>query len=170
MYDGSHGEEDAPGDPNPSMVAKVVNDGVSIINYTGHGSETSWVTTDFSNSGVKALTNANKLPFIFSVACVNGNFTSYTCFAEVWLRANKNNEPTGAIGFYGSSINQSWQPPMEAQDKFNELFYTEKFTTFGQLCFKGSCSMIDKYQSGGAAMFKTWIYFGDPSLDRKSVV
>lgn len=164
LYDGSHGEEDAPGNPNPQMVAKVVNDGVSIINYTGHGSETSWVTTGFSNSGVKALTNANKLPFIFSVACVNGNFTSYTCFAEVWLRANKNNEPTGAIGFYGSSINQSWQPPMEAQDKFNELFYTEKFTTFGQLCFKGSCSMIDQYKSGGVAMFKTWIYFGDPSV------
>lgn len=164
LYDGNQGEADAIGNPTEAMVANVVNDGVSIINYTGHGNTYSWATSNFSNINVNRLTNTNKLPFIFSVACLNGNFTLNTCFAETWLRAINNNEAIGAIGFYGSSINQSWQPPMEAQDKFNELFYNENFTTFGELCFNGACSMIDKYKFGGVEMFLTWNYFGDPSV------
>ena len=164
LYDGNQGEADAIGNPTEAMVANVVNDGVSIINYTGHGNTYSWATSNFSNINVNRLTNTNKLPFIFSVACLNGNFTLNTCFAETWLRAINNNEAIGAIGFYGSSINQSWQPPMEAQDKFNELFYNENFTTFGELCFNGACSMIDKYKSDGVEMFLTWNYFGDPSV------
>ena len=50
--------------------------------------------------------------FIISVACVNGNFVNSTCFAEAWLRAEDNDEPTGAIATLMSTINQSWNPPM----------------------------------------------------------
>ncbi len=61
-------------DPNGTaqMVSNAINAGVSIINYCGHGSETSWGSTGFSNSHINGLTNGNKLPIIFSVACVNG--------------------------------------------------------------------------------------------------
>ncbi|MDR0505207.1 MAG: C25 family cysteine peptidase [Dysgonamonadaceae bacterium] len=164
LYDGSQGGLDASGEPTIAMVASAVNNGASLINYTGHGSTTSWLTSNFSNSNVTSLANVHKLPFIFSVACINGNFTNTTCFAESWLRATNNQLPTGAIGFYGSSINQDWQPPMEAQDKFNELLVNEDFTTFGELCFNGSCSMIDKYGQNGINTFLTWNYFGDPSV------
>ncbi len=170
LYEGSQGGEDAPGNPNSGMVSTLVNAGVSIVNYTGHGSTTSWSTTGFSNSNVNALVNDSMLPFIFSVACVNGNFTGSTCFAETWLRATNSStgEPTGAIGFYGSSINQDWDPPMEAQDEFNDLLVNEDNITFGALCYNGSCSMMDKYGSengsSGANMFLTWHIFGDPSI------
>ena len=97
-----------------AMVTAGLNDGRSVINYCGHGSTTSWSSTGFSNTHVDALANDNMLPFIISVACVNGQFSSYTCFAEAWMRATNGGEPTGAIGFYGSSINQSWDPPMDA--------------------------------------------------------
>ena len=63
------------------MVTNAINGGVSIINYCGHGSETSWGSTGFSNSHIAGLTNGDKLPFIFSVACVNGAFHSGECFA-----------------------------------------------------------------------------------------
>ncbi|MDR0603912.1 MAG: C25 family cysteine peptidase, partial [Bacteroidales bacterium] len=163
LYDGSQGGIDAVANPTSSMVAADINNGVSLINYTGHGSVTGWGTSGFSNTHVMALNNINQLPFIFSVACVNGNFTNNTCFAEAWLRAS-NQQPTGAIGFYGSSINQLWSPPMEAQDKFNEYLVNEQFETFGELCFAGSCAMIDRYENSGIDMFLTWIYFGDPSV------
>jgi len=170
LYEGSRGGEDAAGNPNSTMVSNLVNSGVSIINYTGHGSTSSWATSGFSKTNVNALTNDNMLPFIFSVACVNGNFTSGTCFAESWLRATNsaNGQPTGAIGFYASSINQSWSPPMEAQDEFNSLLVNEDNITFGALCYNGSCSMMDDYGSGdgqaGTDMFLTWHIFGDPSI------
>lgn len=168
FYDGSQGGQDAPGNPTVTMVSSSVNGGISIINYTGHGQEDRWTTSNFTNTDVTNLTNADMLPFIFSVACEVGSFSNYTCFAESWIRAEYSNKPAGAIGFYGSSIEQDWSPPMEAQDEFNELLTEEENLTFGALCFNGSCQMMDIYgnnpSASGTNMFLTWHLFGDPSI------
>jgi hypothetical protein len=149
-----------------SMVSNALNQGRSIIDYCGHGSAISWGSTGFSNTNVNALVNDNMLPFIFSVACVNGAFTSTTCFGEAWLRATDNStgEPTGAIAAYMSSINQSWNSPMCAQDEMIDLLVADARRTYGGLAYNGSCQMIDEYGSDGIDMFKTWHIFGDPSL------
>ena len=149
-----------------SDVTNALVNGRSIGNYTGHGAPTSWSTTGFSNTHVNALTNDNKLPFIVSVACNNGEFDSYTCFGEAWLRATNNTtgEPTGAIGFYGSLISQSWSPPMDAQDEVVDLLCSMQKVTYGGLCFNGSCKMMDINGSTGISEFNAWTIFGDPSL------
>jgi len=153
-------------DPNATaaMVSSALEDGRGIINYTGHGSSTSWSTSGFSNNDINSLTNVGMLPFIVSVACVNGEFDSGTCFGEAWLRATHNGNPTGAVATYMSSINQSWDPPMAAQDEFVDLMIAEDYMTFGALCFAGSSLMIDEYGGSGVSMFDTWHIFGDPSL------
>ncbi len=147
-------------------VATNLNLGRSLINYVGHGSNTSWSATGFNNSNVNSLTNDNKLPFIVSVACVNGNFVSMTCFAEAWMRATNNSTgaPTGSIGIYASSINQPWNEPMAGQDESVELLIAETKQSLGGLFFNGSSRMIEKYPSGGPEVFKTWNIFGDASL------
>lgn len=158
---------DAIYDPGatPAMVSTALNAGRSIVNYTGHGSQTSWGTTGFSNSNVAALTNDNMLPFIFSVACVNGQFAGATCFAEAWLRSTHGGQPIGAIAAYMSSINQSWNPPMDAQDEESDLLIARAKTTVGGLCFNASCRMMDLNPgTDGSDMFNTWHIFGDPSL------
>ncbi|HHE37817.1 MAG TPA: hypothetical protein ENL20_04510, partial [Candidatus Cloacimonetes bacterium] len=159
---------------NASDVANGLNEGRSIVDYCGHGSNTSWSTTGFSNSHIAALENDYKLPFINSVACVNGNFTSGTCFAEAWMRATNNSTgaPTGAIATYMSTINQSWAPPMRGQDEAIDLLTGSgpyngegnQKNTIGGLWYNGSCNMMDVYGSGGDDMFKTWHIFGDASL------
>ena len=148
-----------------SMVSTAVNSGRAMINYCGHGSTTSWGTTGFSNSDVNNLTNNNMLPFITTVACLNGNFENSTCFAEAWLQATNGSEPTGAVGMYASSINQAWDQPMEAQDEFADRFCDGTYDTFGALCFAASCKMIDRYGSSGIDEFNHWHIFGDPSLN-----
>jgi hypothetical protein len=149
-----------------SDVSNSLNDGRSIGNYTGHGAPTSWSTTSYSNSHINNLTNDNMLPFIVSVACNNGEFDTYTCFGEAWLRATNNGTgaPTGAIGFYGSLISQSWTPPMDAQDEVVDLLCAMEKVTYGGLCFNGSCKMMDLNGSGGVSEFNAWTIFGDPSL------
>ncbi len=147
-----------------SQVSTALNGGRSIVDYCGHGSYTSWSSSGFSITNVNALTNNNMLPFIHSVACVNGDFGGQTCFAEAWLRATDNGNPTGAIATYMSSINQSWSPPMDAQDETIDLLVAESKSTFGGLCFNGACRMIDINGSDGASMFNTWHIFGDPSV------
>jgi hypothetical protein len=147
-----------------AMVSAALNEGRSILNYTGHGSDTSWGTTGFSNSNVAALTNDYKLPFIQSVACYNGNFTAGTCFGEAWLRSTHNGLPIGAVAAYMSSISQAWDPPMYAQDASADLLVGDDMRTVGGLWFNGSCEMIDLQGSAGATEFLAWTIFGDPSL------
>ena len=169
LFDGSQGGEDADGNPTPGMVTAVVDSGATIINYCGHGGTTSWVTSKFNNSNVNNLDNAGKLPFIFSVACKNGNFVNQTCFAETWLRATDNDgNPTGAMATLMSTINQSWNPPMRGQDAMNDIL-TEAYEdnikrTFGGITMNGCMEMNDVYGSQGYEMTDTWTIFGDPSL------
>ncbi len=147
-----------------SNVANAINDGRGHVNYVGHGSTTSWSTTGFSTSDINNLTNVNELPFIVSVACVNGNFVSYTCFAEAWMRATYNDQATGAMVIYASSINQSWNSPMYGQDHINQLLTSESLSTVGALYYSGACAMMDAYGSDGQDMYNTWHIFGDASL------
>jgi hypothetical protein len=169
LFDGSQGGEDQPGYPTPSDVAADINEGATIINYTGHGGVTSWVTSGFSNNDVNSLTNAGKLPFIFSVSCVNGNFVGNTCFAEAWLRAVDNDgNPVGAVSVIMSTINQSWNPPMRGQDAMNDILvetYPDNIKrTFGGITMNGCMAMNDAYNEAGESMTDTWTIFGDPSL------
>jgi len=151
-----------------SDVTSAVNQGRSIINYTGHGSNTSWGTTGFSNSNVDALTNTHAWPFIVSVACVNGAFDQGTCFAEAWLRATHNNQPSGAITMVASTVNQQWAQPMEGQDEFNDILiesYNNNIKrTFGGLFYNSCMKMVDTYGSSGESESQYWHVFGDPSL------
>lgn len=153
-------------DPSASAadVTNALNEGRSFINYCGHGSTTAWSSSGFSNTDVNNLVNDNMLPFIVSVACVNGQFAGYTCFGEAWLRATNGGTPTGAIGAYMSSINQSWAPPMDAEDEVTHLLIQQVRTSYGGLCFNGSCKMIEINGSAGVEMYDTWHIFGDPTV------
>lgn len=169
LFEGSQDGNDEAGNPTPTMVATAVNEGASIINYTGHGSQYSWGTSGFSSSNVNSmLTNVGKLPFIISVACVNGDFVNFTCFAEAWMRKEYNGEPAGAIATLMSTINQSWNPPMAGQDAMNDIL-VETFEgnikrTFGGITMNGCMKMNDDYGEEGDEMTDTWTIFGDPSL------
>ncbi|MFA8300123.1 MAG: C25 family cysteine peptidase [Hyphomicrobiales bacterium] len=152
-----------------TAMSNAINAGTGFINYVGHGSNTSWVNVPFSTTHINQLTNVNELPFIMDVACVNGNFTNVgSCFAEAFMRATYNNQPTGAIGIAASTINQYWAQPMRAQDEMTDILiesYANNIKrTFGGLVINGIFDMIDVYGTNGEKMADTWEIFGDPSL------
>ena len=169
FFDGSQGGLDAPGNPTPAMVGAAVNEGYGAIVYCGHGSQNSWGSSGYSSNNVNTLTNTDQLPFIFSVACVNGDFTNGTCFAEAWLRAKQGENLTGAIATMMSTINQSWNPPMEGQDEMVAIL-TESYAsnikrTFAGIAINGCLKMNDSYGgTAGTDMTDTWTVFGDPSV------
>ncbi|HQP04532.1 MAG TPA: C25 family cysteine peptidase [Bacteroidales bacterium] len=152
---------------NNAQITAAFNSGIGLANYIGHGDVDQWVNTTFTNNNVNQLLNENKLPFIFSVACINGDFAGQTCFAEAWLRATKNGNPTGALAFLGSTINQSWAEPMTAQDEMNDVLvesYNHNIKrTFAGIAFAGMFLMIEE-GGQGQAMADTWSVFGDPSV------
>lgn len=167
-YEGTQGGSDLPGDPTPDQVLNNINNGLSIINYTGHGGVTGWATSGFDNNHINQLTNIDQLPFIWSVACVNGAFVGYTCFAEAWMRATYNNQPTGSIANLMSTINQYWNEPMSGQlemvDILIESYQFNKPRSFGGISMNGCMKMNDDYGQTGYDMTDTWTIFGDPSI------
>jgi len=152
-----------------AKIAAAVNEGRSLINYIGHGSTTSWGTTGYSNNDVGQLANGWKMPIIWSVACVNGNFVGKECFCEAWLKAGDIEKPRGAVAIFGASTNQEWVPPCDVQ---NEIIvnYTAKETykTVGGLAFNGIIKGLEQYgtepKGSGVMMFEQWHLFGDGTL------
>jgi gingipain R len=168
FYDGSHGGNDAAGDPTTSMVSTEVNNGASLFLYTGHGWEGGCATSNYSSTEAAVSTNNGKYPFAVSVACNNGTFTAATCFAEEFVRARNNNGPTGAIACSGSSILMAWAEPMAVQDEIVEIladqYATNKKITLGGLFYNGGLKMLDDYGNPTAEeVMETWVLFGDPS-------
>ena len=164
---------------NASVVSQHINGGVSIINYCNHGSETSWGVFGYSNSHVNALTNDYKLPYIISVACLNGKYDHYSgCFAEAWMRAtnNSNGNPTGAIGGMFSYISQPWTPPQYGQDEMIDILVESKpgtiRHTMGGVSVNGNLKVLDlgANSNPNKGTYNCWILFGDPTLTLRNAV
>lgn len=153
-------------DPTASVsgVATAVNNGVGVIGYIGHGSVTSWGTTGFSNSNVASLTNKDKYPVIWSVACVNGQFWS-TCFAEAWLLKVDG----GAVAMEAASTNESWVPPCDKQAAtLHAMIKKDGDKTFGYLesvgCIAGLTLHGETDSSEGNKMAEQCHLFGDCTM------
>ena len=134
-------------EPSPADVATSIENGRSLGLYIGHGTVTSWSTSDFSVSHVHNLTNANMLPVVWDVACVNGAFHSNDeCFAESWLR----HPGGGAVLFEAATTNESWVPPCDAQrGTVDALRLETAFTTGAQhLAGKAHCFDLNGDSNG----------------------
>ena len=59
-------------------IKSAIESGVFYVFYRGHGDEVSWLIPSFSGSSLNGqpLTNGDKLPFIFSIACYTGKYIS----------------------------------------------------------------------------------------------
>lgn len=148
-------------------LANSINEGKSLLVYTGEGYETYWITPEFHTYDVEQLINDNMLPFIHVVSCMTGQFADYTCLAEAFMRAENSTtlEPAGAIGIYAAAPHQGISVPMRSQDHFIDLLVHGTKNTIGGLVYNGSCNMIDVYGAyGGEYNFLGWNLFGDSSL------
>ena len=165
-----------------TTLAGHVNAGASTIAYCGHGAETYFVTTNYSNTNVNASTNGDRLPFIVSVACVNGKFNqSGDCFAEAWLKK----ENGGAVVTLMSTINQPWTPPQRGQDYFYDILVggfnynqysgqsgintNEQRTHWGSIVVNAfTLALTESSTSSDVETFQTWTTFGDASLQLRT--
>lgn len=149
-----------------SKVASAVNAGSGVICYIGHGSATSWVTSGFNVTNVNSLNNGEMLPVIWSVACVNGQFTTGTCFAEAWLRKANG----GAVAMEAASTNEAWDPPVTKQAAtINAYILNNTNKTFGALEAVGMMAGMKHWGDGdkgqGNQLTEQCNLFGDCSME-----
>ena len=92
------------GQPYTNCYASL-SSGTGFVNYTAHGSETSWSDPQLTKSQVNALTNTNKYFLAMGNCCLTGNFGySQACFGETMIRA----ENKGAYSYIGSCPVTYW--------------------------------------------------------------
>ncbi|MFM9986941.1 MAG: C25 family cysteine peptidase [Flavobacteriales bacterium] len=186
-YDGSHSADspsggvtaDGSGSPSAASLTTVINDGCSLINYTGHGAHNLIVTGSYTNTQINELDNHGFYPFFIVVGCCTGDFddddASGDTFGEAWMKCPTGNydSPTGGIGGSFSSVYQSWAPPMEGQDEMNAVITASSQAgntrhTFGSIHYHGCHGMNDEYGSAGDEMTDTWILMADPTIQLRT--
>ena len=159
-----------------------VSDGVGYINYTAHGSTTSWGNPSFTIANINGLQNQSKYPLAVGNCCLTNKFEYYMCFGEAWLRA----ENKGAIGYIGGTNSTYWNEdywwgvgageiianPTYAgtgPGAYDGMFhdhgepFNEWYTASFAVIMAGNLAVV---QGGGSANYYWEIYsiMGDPSL------
>nr|MEE4266933.1 C25 family cysteine peptidase [Candidatus Krumholzibacteria bacterium] len=88
----------------PNELIGTYNDGVGFVNYTAHGSQTSWSDPSLTQSNINSLTNVDKYFLAIGNCCLTSTYDYGECFGETFLRApNK-----GAMGYIGGSNSTYW--------------------------------------------------------------
>ncbi len=147
-------------------VTNSINAGKGTVNYRGHGSETAWTDWNifgdyYTTSNARALSNGDKIPIVFSIACSNSKLDySSECLAEAFSKAND-----GAVSFLGAT-RHSYTTPNHTYDKqlYNAIFDLG-ILNIGNASNYAISRTIDSHGSSGEYNAKIYLWLGDPALE-----
>ncbi|MEZ4389404.1 MAG: C25 family cysteine peptidase [Candidatus Krumholzibacteriia bacterium] len=89
------------------MTSAIVADcsaGLSYINYTAHGSQTSWSNPSVTQANINSMTNDGMYFLAVGNCCLTSTYDYGECFGETFLRAPHK----GAVGYIGGSNSTYW--------------------------------------------------------------
>jgi len=146
-------------------VAVAINEGRNIVNYRGHGSNTAWTGWSYTNeywdiSDVNALTNGDRTPIVFNIACQN-HYLLVDCLGEAFM----NKYPGGAVASLGAT-DPSYTDVNHDYDK--ELF--RQFTMYGEyrIGWMGNAAatyIINMHGAWGIDNAQMYLWLGDPATE-----
>lgn len=168
-----------------AAIVSAVSQGKGYVNYTAHGSETSWADPSFTISNINSLQNQNEYPVVVGNCCITNHFNTALCFGEAWLRAaNK-----GAVVYIGGNNNTYWdedyywgvgyKPPAVSGGSpwipnrtgvYDALFHThdEPFAdwagTAGAMIVMGNLAVTQSNSTRINYYWEIYSIMGDPSL------
>ena len=151
---------------NAAQAVTGINAGLSMLTFSGHGSETSWADMSFSQSYFDQLTNDGMFPGVISHACVTGNFAVGTCWGETWTRT----PGRGGLWFWGSVPNSLWsEDDIQQRGEFDCFLGDDVYWPKGFLN-QGLMAVYSAYSGGGNTKyyFEGYTLFGDPSVIMKT--
>ncbi len=159
------------------------NQGLSIINYTGHGEAAGFSDPTFKVPVISELTNKNEYPLIIANACRTAQINVSPCLGSAVVNA----ADKGAIGYIGCTNDSYWSddffwavgPGNPGTDvtyentgagAFDRLFHShgespgEWYYTMGQINFAGNMAVSASTSPRKKYYWETYMLLGDPSL------
>jgi len=164
-------------------IIKLINKGVSFINYTGHGDANGWLHVNIKTPDLQLMNNKNKYPFIISNACGTAQFNLAATFGVRMMLTDEK----GAIGFIGCSNDSYWdedfywavgpgiissEPSYDGKGlgAFDRLFHThgeapsDWYFTMGQINYAGNLAVSASNSQRKKYYWETYNLIGDPSV------
>jgi hypothetical protein len=171
---------------NASQINASINAGKFMVFHRDHGYSggTGWAHPEFLSNNTLQLTNANKLPVVFSINCHTGEFTLNQCFAESFMR-NANGGAVGVVaasyysysgqndGFSLGMVDGIWSNPGLIPQFGSGGIQSPTLTAhsdivrMGEVVNHGLVRMVQTWSSGNTSNQYThelFHYFGDPSM------
>jgi len=151
---------------SPAIITSAINNGRSLVTYSGHGAVTGW--SDYNGLAYSVsdiynnLNNTDKYVFVQTYACLSGQYTAGECFSEAWIRAPEK----GGIASLASSVTSYWNEDDILQRRtFDELFDTGYVWIKGAIN-EGKIELYRHYSGGGRTKryFQMYNLMGDPSV------
>ncbi|OQY38844.1 MAG: hypothetical protein B6226_03035 [Candidatus Cloacimonetes bacterium 4572_65] len=161
-----------------------INEGVGYLNYTAHGSETTWHDPLMTISNINSFTNDEMYPVVVGNCCLTNHFNTPTCFGEAWLRAEN-----GAVIYIGGTNSTYWDedywwsvghftPTSTATPSyagtglgmFDALFhehdedFTEWVSSAGSMIVQGNMTVQGSSSNLKNYYWEIYSIMGDPSL------
>lgn len=78
---------------------------VGLMTYTAHGTTTTWVDPELTQTKVRQFGNYGRFPFVIANCCLSGNINTKECIGETWLRKPN----SGAVAYIGSIPKTYWR-------------------------------------------------------------
>jgi hypothetical protein len=164
-------------------VMKLISQGLSFINYSGHGSSAGWLHVDIKSPDVRNFNNPNMYPFVISNSCRTAQFNDTASLGNKMVLASGK----GAIGFIGCSNDSYWDEDFywavgtgtpNSDPKYNEtglgaydrLFHTHSelpsdwYISMGQVNFAGNLAVSASTSLRKKYYWETYTLLGDPSV------
>jgi hypothetical protein len=151
-------------DTNKRQVSDTMTQGVVFAVYRGHGSKTSWSSSNGLNANnVKSLSNHGRPPFVLNICCQNGWIDDNTTetITESFIRYQK------AVACFASSRN-SWTHPNNDFIKYMfDAVMIGHCQTPAEIIKYAKVKMVRNHPSSSYHHDNTVMYnlFGDPTAD-----
>jgi hypothetical protein len=161
VVDTAYGHE--PTGVNPT-VKDAINDGRVIVNYRGHGSNTSWAGWNYyggnwSTTNVNSLSNGDRTPVVFNIACRNHRIQT-SCLGEAWLKKY----PGGAVASLGASDDSYTIWNHSYDKKLFKAIIDEGLHRIGWIS-NDAISYLASGDKYAKANVKMYLWLGDPATE-----
>jgi uncharacterized repeat protein (TIGR01451 family) len=142
--------------PSPrDAVLAAMNAGSLFVDYVGHGSTGLWNHNVLTDTDANALQNANRLPFVAAMTCLNAYF--HDLFTRSMAEALLTAPNGGAVAVWSSStLTEPGPQVIMNQELLRNIFGPS--TTIGQAILKAKQATPDP------DVRRSWNLLGDPSM------
>lgn len=154
-------------DADTSEISASIDEGRTLVNYSGHGSTTSWQGPTshggYDQTDVRGNTNADMYPFVISNACVTGSLQVTECFGETWQKGAER----GSIAFWGASNNSYWDEDDYLQRSLHgNVFPVDATPPIGVIVNETKIDLYEHYGDTGttAYYFDMYNLLSEPTL------